>query len=118
MSINTTNPYAGHPQLSPLEAEVLWEYAKLADKVKRITALVRQTLDKPNSRLLEELRELEKEMKLVLTMYRAAVYNVTQAEEMREAEREAAAAKAALQEQSRERSPGTNWEDEGSTIMY
>lgn len=28
---------AEHPQLSPLEAEVLWEYAKLADKVKRVS---------------------------------------------------------------------------------
>jgi hypothetical protein len=24
------NPYDGHPALSPLESEVLWEYAKLA----------------------------------------------------------------------------------------
>jgi hypothetical protein len=48
------------------------------------------------------------------------VYNVTQAEEMREAEREAAAAAAAAQDRSRERSrtPETHWEDEGSTIMY
>lgn len=29
---------AGHPQLSALEAEVLWEYAKLADKVKRVSS--------------------------------------------------------------------------------
>lgn len=34
----------------------------------QITALVRETVDKPNSKLLEELRELEKEMKLVYTM--------------------------------------------------
>lgn len=33
------NPYESHPSLTPLEAEVLWEYAKLAQHVK----LVRQT---------------------------------------------------------------------------
>lgn len=30
------NPYDGHPSLSPLEAEVLWEYAKLAQHVKQV----------------------------------------------------------------------------------
>ncbi|BEJ11915.1 hypothetical protein CspHIS471_0203750 [Cutaneotrichosporon sp. HIS471] len=94
MNINTTNPYADHPQLSTLEGEVLWEYAKLADKVKKLC--------------------LEKEMKLVFTMYRAAVYNVSQAAEMRDAENEAAFA---AQEQSR-RTPDQSWEDEGSTIMF
>lgn len=28
---------ANHSQLSPLESEVLWEYAKLADKLKRVS---------------------------------------------------------------------------------
>lgn len=34
--IFANNPYEGHPALSPLEAEVLWEYAKLAQHVKTV----------------------------------------------------------------------------------
>ncbi|BEI81214.1 hypothetical protein CcaverHIS002_0203740 [Cutaneotrichosporon cavernicola] len=117
MNISTTNPYADHPQLSTLEGEVLWEYAKLADKVKKISTVVRETVDAPNSHLLSELRELEKEMKLVFTMYRAAVYNVSQAAEMRDAENEAAIAAQEQSPQSR-RTPDQSWEDEGSTIMF
>ncbi|EKC99051.1 hypothetical protein A1Q2_06592 [Trichosporon asahii var. asahii CBS 8904] len=68
MSVATVNPYANHSQLTPLESEVLWEYAKLADKLKRIAALARETSEKPNSELLVDLRELERKMKLVLTL--------------------------------------------------
>lgn len=32
----TTNPYASHPKLTQLEAEVLWEYAKLAQHIKLV----------------------------------------------------------------------------------
>ena len=32
----TTNPYDGHPSLSQLDADVLWEYAKLAHHVKAV----------------------------------------------------------------------------------
>lgn len=30
------NPYEAHPSLSPLEADVLWEYAKLSQHVKEV----------------------------------------------------------------------------------
>ena len=30
------NSYEGHPSLTQLEAEVLWEYAKLAQNVKEV----------------------------------------------------------------------------------
>ena len=30
------NPYESHPSLTPTEAEVLWEYAKLAQHVKEV----------------------------------------------------------------------------------
>lgn len=35
-SIFTTNPYEAHPSLTPTEAEVLWEYAKLAENIKQV----------------------------------------------------------------------------------
>ena len=34
------NPYEGHPELSKLEADVLWEYAKLAKNVKTVRNVV------------------------------------------------------------------------------
>ena len=34
--IFTVNPYEGHPSLSQLEAEVLWEYAKLAQHIRSV----------------------------------------------------------------------------------
>ncbi len=30
------NPYSGHQELTTLEADVLWEYAKLAQNVKQV----------------------------------------------------------------------------------
>jgi DASH complex subunit DAD3 len=38
--IFTNNPYETHPSLSPLEAEVLWEYAKLASHLKEVYPLL------------------------------------------------------------------------------
>jgi DASH complex subunit DAD3 len=35
-SIMETNPYELHPSLSALEADVLWEYAKLSQHVKEV----------------------------------------------------------------------------------
>ena len=34
--VYTTNPYANHPSLTPTESEVLWEYAKLARRMKEV----------------------------------------------------------------------------------
>ena len=33
------NPYEGHPSLTQLESEVLWEYAKLSQHVKIVSFL-------------------------------------------------------------------------------
>ena len=35
-TIFETNPYEGHPNLTELEAEVLWQYAQLAQNVKEV----------------------------------------------------------------------------------
>ena len=35
-SVFDANPYEGHPSLTELEAEVLWQYAKLAQNVKEV----------------------------------------------------------------------------------
>nr|ODN88003.1 DASH complex subunit DAD3 [Cryptococcus depauperatus CBS 7841] len=74
MSLNTTNPYANNSQLTSTEKDVLWEYAKLSDKIKRAASLARETTKSPNESLLDELRVLEKRMGLVLTLVQASVW--------------------------------------------
>lgn len=39
------NPYESHPALSATEAELLWEYAKLAQHVKDVGLCAGSTLD-------------------------------------------------------------------------
>ncbi|WVW82942.1 hypothetical protein I302_104957 [Kwoniella bestiolae CBS 10118] len=78
MSINTVNPYANNNHLSTLEQDVLWEFAKLNDKVKRASNLAKLTAESPNEALLAELRTLEKRMGLVLTLFQASVWGVIQ----------------------------------------
>ncbi|KAI5450761.1 hypothetical protein NCC49_002768 [Naganishia albida] len=89
-SIYTINPYAGNPQLaSPLEGEVLWEYAKLARTIRRVDALAKETSHTPNDVLLAELRSLERKMGLVLTLFKASVWSViTETEAQAEDERD------------------------------
>jgi len=74
--IFTTNPYESHPALSPTEAEVLWEYAKLAQNVKMVTQKTRLLSEEPDETLLARLRVLEKKMGLVLTLFKASVWGV------------------------------------------
>ncbi|GHJ85455.1 hypothetical protein NliqN6_1857 [Naganishia liquefaciens] len=91
-SIYTVNPYLDHPQLaSPLEGEVLWEYAKLARTIRRVDSFAKTTSTQPNDALLAELRSLERKMGLVLTLFKASVWAMitdTEAEAEAEAEEE------------------------------
>ncbi|KAH9483942.1 DASH complex subunit dad3 [Psilocybe cubensis] len=77
------NPYDSHPSLSPLEAAVLWEYAKLAQNVRmqtvlflKVTQKTRLLSEEPDKVMLAKLRILEKKMGLVLTLFKASVWGV------------------------------------------
>ncbi|KAJ7596684.1 DASH complex subunit Dad3-domain-containing protein, partial [Mycena floridula] len=70
------NPYENHPSLSALESELLWEYAKLAEHVKKVTIQTRKLTEEPDKHLLARLRVLEKKMGLVLTLFKASVWGV------------------------------------------
>ncbi|EAU88720.1 hypothetical protein CC1G_01093 [Coprinopsis cinerea okayama7 len=74
--IFTINPYDGHPSLTPLEAEVLWEYAKLAQHVKSLSQKTKTLHEEPDQTMLVRLRVLEKKMGLVLTLFKASVWGV------------------------------------------
>ncbi|KAI0703552.1 DASH complex subunit Dad3-domain-containing protein [Cytidiella melzeri] len=75
-AVHRTNPYEGHPSLSKLEAEVLWEYARLAQNLKELTAETRRLGEAPDETLLKRLRALEMKMGLVLTLFKASVWAV------------------------------------------
>ncbi|KAL0571047.1 hypothetical protein V5O48_010902, partial [Marasmius crinis-equi] len=70
------NPYEDQPSLSPTEASVLWEYAKLAENVKQLTAKTRNLTEEPDEMLVARLRSLEKKMGLVFTLFKASVWGV------------------------------------------
>ncbi|KAH7929682.1 hypothetical protein BV22DRAFT_1002397 [Leucogyrophana mollusca] len=70
------NPYESHASLTPLEADVLWEYAKLSQHVKDLTERSRQLSEGPDENLLARLRVLERKMGLVLTLFKASVWGV------------------------------------------
>ncbi|KAF8163419.1 DASH complex subunit Dad3-domain-containing protein [Crassisporium funariophilum] len=74
--IFAVNPYESHPSLSPLEAEVLWEYAKLAQNVRMVTQKTHSLNEEPDKMMLARLRILEKKMGLVLTLFKASVWGV------------------------------------------
>jgi DASH complex subunit DAD3 len=86
VDIFSVNPYEGHLGLSQLEADVLWEYAKLAQHVKlvfashrrnvvqlfipftQVTLKTRSLSEQPDQSMLARLRVLEQKMGLVLTL--------------------------------------------------
>ncbi|KZT52486.1 hypothetical protein CALCODRAFT_89774 [Calocera cornea HHB12733] len=69
-------PYASHPALSPLEGEVLWEYAKTAGLVRKLAGIAKDLGGRPNEELSSQLRVLERKMGLVLTLFKASVWAV------------------------------------------
>lgn len=90
--IFSVNPYEDHPSLTQIEADVLWEYAKLnqhikdvrrsrsrpmhmARKLKVVSPLqlviqTRALSETPDEAMLKRLRILERKMGLVLTLVR------------------------------------------------
>ncbi|PCH37733.1 hypothetical protein WOLCODRAFT_65707 [Wolfiporia cocos MD-104 SS10] len=70
------NPYENHPDLSELEAEVLWQYAKLSQNIKELIAETRLLSEAPDETLLKRLRVLEVRMGLMLTLFKASVWAV------------------------------------------
>ncbi|KAL7415856.1 DASH complex subunit Dad3-domain-containing protein [Mrakia frigida] len=87
-SIQMENPYASNPAFSSLESQVLWEYAKLSKHLKTLKNLKNQPLQ-PHEQLLATLRNLEKQMGLVLTLYKASVWaTIVDTEQEMNADRE------------------------------
>ncbi|TFK54672.1 hypothetical protein OE88DRAFT_1673790 [Heliocybe sulcata] len=70
------NPYDGHPGLTQLEADVLWEYAKLNQNIRDLIVRTRQLSEGPDQDLLERLRVLERKMGMVMTLFKVSAWGV------------------------------------------
>ncbi|KAF9780510.1 DASH complex subunit Dad3-domain-containing protein [Thelephora terrestris] len=70
------NPYENHPELTQTEAEVLWEYAKLNQRLKIMIAETKRLSQVPEEHLLKDMRQVETKMGFVLTLFQASVWGV------------------------------------------
>jgi len=87
MSLSTSHS-SPPPQFSPLEQEVLQEYAKLLTNMNtvrnfgkearvlmvKVSNLIADMAGQPTTRILDSLRSLERKTGLVFTFFKASVY--------------------------------------------
>ncbi|KAK3344096.1 DASH complex subunit Dad3-domain-containing protein [Lasiosphaeria hispida] len=70
------------PELSPTEQEVLEEYERLAENMKKLATLLDHLASAPTSEILDGLRELERKTSLVFTLLKASVYSIVLQQEI------------------------------------
>ncbi|KAJ1338510.1 DASH complex [Microdochium nivale] len=73
---------AGPEDLSPLEQEVLDEYERLADNMRKLASVLDDMADRPTGEILDGLRELERKTSLVFTLLKASVYSIVLQQEI------------------------------------
>lgn len=82
----STTPTGGllgaQPELSPLEQEVLDEYERLAENMKKLAAQLDDLASAPATDILDGLRELERKTSLVFTLLKASVYSIVLQQEI------------------------------------
>ncbi|KAI0407117.1 DASH complex subunit Dad3-domain-containing protein [Xylaria palmicola] len=76
------DPLLSPPELSPLEQEVLDEYERLAENMKRLASILDTMAGQPTSQILDGLRELERKTSLVFTLLKASVYSIVLQQEI------------------------------------
>ncbi|PWN23636.1 DASH complex, subunit Dad3, partial [Microstroma glucosiphilum] len=78
------NPYLGHRHLSAQQAQLLGEYYRLSQTLKRILALSGAlSATKPHAQVLDLLRLTERKMGLVITLFKASVWSIMVEQEER-----------------------------------
>ncbi|KAI0518397.1 DASH complex subunit Dad3-domain-containing protein [Xylaria bambusicola] len=70
------------PELSPLEQEVLEEYERLAENMKKLASVLDTMASQPTTEILDGLRELERKTSLVFTLLKASVYSIVLQQEI------------------------------------
>ncbi|KAI1322948.1 DASH complex subunit Dad3-domain-containing protein [Xylariaceae sp. FL0255] len=76
------NPLLSPPELSPLEQEVLEEYERLAENMKKLASVLDTMANQPTAEILDGLRELERKTSLVFTLLKASVYSIVLQQEI------------------------------------
>ncbi|KAI9728568.1 MAG: hypothetical protein M1834_007596 [Cirrosporium novae-zelandiae] len=72
------------PELSPLEQELLDEYAKLADNMARLAKQLDEMAGAPAAETLDALRVLERKTATVCTLLKASVYSIVLQQQIEE----------------------------------
>ncbi|KAF2239934.1 hypothetical protein EV356DRAFT_538831 [Viridothelium virens] len=75
-SHNQYSDNASSESLSPLEQEVLDEYARLVGNLNNLSASLSTIAAHPSSEILDSLRGLERKTSLVFTLLKASVYSI------------------------------------------
>ncbi|TGJ85194.1 hypothetical protein E0Z10_g3559 [Xylaria hypoxylon] len=78
----TSIPLLSPPELSPLEQEVLEEYERLAENMKKLASVLDTMASRPTAEILDGLRELERKTSLVFTLLKASVYSIVLQQEI------------------------------------
>ncbi|TVY46159.1 DASH complex subunit [Lachnellula occidentalis] len=83
-STESTSASASVPNedLSPLEQDVLDEYERLAENMKKFASLLDTMAGKPTAEILDGLRQLERKTSLVFTLLKASVYSIVLQQEI------------------------------------
>ncbi|MCJ1413989.1 hypothetical protein MMC32_000314 [Xylographa parallela] len=83
---NTVPQHQSSDSLSPLEQEVLEEYALLLENLNKLSPLIESLSANPTAQILDGLRMLERKTSLVSTLLKASVYSIVLQQEMLEGE--------------------------------
>ncbi|KAK2071823.1 hypothetical protein P8C59_006217 [Phyllachora maydis] len=78
----TTAAAVAAAELSPLEQEVLEEYERLAENMKKLASILDTLASAPTTEILDGLRELERKTSLVFTLLKASVYSIVLQQEI------------------------------------
>lgn len=82
--LESTAPLANtaSEELSPLEQDVLEEYERLVENMKKLASLLDAMAGKPTAEILDGLRQLERKTSLVFTLLKASVYSIVLQQEI------------------------------------
>ncbi|MCJ1286353.1 hypothetical protein MMC26_005698 [Xylographa opegraphella] len=83
---HTAPPHQSSDSLSPLEQEVLEEYALLLENLNKLSPILESLSTNPTAQVLDGLRMLERKTSLVSTLLKASVYSIVLQQEMLEGE--------------------------------
>ncbi|PWN26621.1 hypothetical protein BDZ90DRAFT_261423 [Jaminaea rosea] len=124
---NWHNPYLGHRLLTPSQSHLLGEYHRLSTTLRRILSTSAQlSATRPHAQVLDELRETERKMGLVITLFKASVWSIVveqdERAEQERRQREQEEEEAAFREEEERRARGGGYadqeEEEDETARY